>query len=421
MRNKSSALAQHSTGEELGYLMREHFPFFSSARGVDSAYLDSAASALKLDACIERLTSYLSYEHSNVHRGAYGLSVTASENYSLGRDVIRSFCNVPSSYEVIFTSGATESANVVARGLEESLVDENNTILTTCLEHHSNFVPWQQLARKTKSRFSVVGINANAEIDISDFANRLNNERPRIAAFTAMSNAFGTITPVNELVAECKKVGCISVVDVTQSVVHGGIDVGAMDADFVFFSAHKLYGPTGLGVLIGRGELLEELSPSTFGGGMIGEVTSEFTTWADIPARFEAGTPPIAEVISFIATLEKLTELNSKHAVVEAEQALYEYAVERMRQCDGVRLVGPLERDQGAIISFLVDEVHPHDMATIADSHGVQVRAGHHCVMPAMKSLGLPATTRLSFGLYSVRADVDRLLEAIERARSMFR
>lgn len=420
MRTEAVARVNSSSDEELGYHMRKHFPYFSRKEERGSAYLDSAASALKLDVCVERMSSYLAYEHANVHRGAYELSMAASENYALGREAVRSFCRVPASHEVIFTSGATESLNVVARGFEESFRKNQKPILTTTLEHHSNFIPWQQLARKTGSPFLVVGINSEAEVQLSDFYAHLKHDRPRIAAFTAMSNAFGTITPVKELVEACREVGCISVVDATQSVVHGKLSVEELGADFIVFSAHKLYGPTGLGVLIGRKNLLEELKPSTFGGGMIGEVTVEHTTWADIPARFEAGTPAIAEVISFTDTLEKLARLHDEHDVAEAERALFEFAVEKLARCNGVTLVGPLERDQESIISFLVDGVHPHDMATIADSHGVQVRAGHHCVMPAMRALQLPATTRLSFGLYSVKSDIDRLVEAIGQAKSLF-
>ena len=420
MRTESVARPNFSSSEELGYHMRKHFPYFSMKERQGSAYLDSAASALKLDVCVERMSKYLAHEHANVHRGAYELSMAASENYALGREAVRSFCKVPSSHEVIFTSGATESLNVVARGLEESFRKSRKPILTTLLEHHSNFIPWQQLAQKTGAPFLVAGINSEAEIHLSHFYAHLKQDRPRIAAFTAMSNAFGTITPVKELVEACREVGCISVVDATQSVVHGKLSVEELGADFIVFSAHKLYGPTGLGVLIGRKNLLDELEPSTFGGGMIGEVTVERTTWADIPARFEAGTPPIAEVISFTDTLEKLANLHADNDVAEAERTLYEYAVEKLSRCAGVKLVGPVERDQESIISFLVNGVHPHDMATIADSHGVQVRAGHHCVMPAMRALELPATTRLSFGLYSVQSDIDRLVEAIGQAKSLF-
>lgn len=405
--------------ESLGMSLRGYFPYFGSVPRSRSCYLDSAASALKIESCIERLTSYLTNEHANIHRGAYELSSRATESYEEARQAVRDFCNVPESHEVIFTSGATDSLNMVATGLEGGLVRRGDAVMSTLLEHHSNFVPWQQLALRVEGKFCVVGITEQAEIDVLEFLSILTECSPKVVAFTAHSNAFGTLPPVLQFIHSCKQQKAISVVDATQSIVHGGLDVAALDGDFFAFSAHKLYGPTGLGVLIGRKELLEQLRPARFGGGMIREVGEQFSSWADIPGRFEAGTPPIAEAIAFGATLRQLSEIRKTYPLGLVEEELFRYAVERLSSLPSVKLIGPLRRDQRSILSFEVAGVHPHDVASIADSHGVQVRAGHHCVMPAMRSLQLSATTRLSLGMYSVREDVDTLVESIQHAQKI--
>ncbi len=401
--------------------IRSRFPYFSK-QSPTGAYLDTAASALKLDVAISRLTEYLSYEHANIHRGAYQLSARATELYEAARSEVREYFNLPSGYQVVFTAGATDGINLVAGGAEGTIVTGGDSVVSTLLEHHSNFVPWQELCKRVGATFDLAEITQAAEIDISSLLSLIREKRPKIVACTAQSNAFGTVPKLDEVFVEAKKVGAKVLIDATQIVVHDTFNFKACPADFLVLSAHKLYGPTGLGILIGKEEALEELRPVRTGGGMIQRVTQEETTFATLPARLEAGTPPIGEGIAFGATLTALSKLQEQFEFSSMENELFSYALEKLREEKGVRVIGPDEPGAHfrSIISFQVEGVHPHDFATVADSFGVQVRAGHHCVMPAMTALGIPSTIRMSLGLYSRINDVNQLLEAVRHSQKVF-
>jgi len=397
---------------------RGEFPIFSAHPGL--CYLDSAASSQKPRSVIERMDRYYRAEHANIHRGAYALSAAATVHYEEVRGKVAAFLNAAEPAEIVFTRGATESINLVARCFDP-LIGQGDTILLTVLEHHSNIVPWQLLAARRGARVVFADVTADGALNLQDFSSKLTECRPRIVGLTGLSNALGTVVPVAELVAAAHRVGARVLVDGAQAVLHGITDVRALDADFYVFSGHKIYGPTGVGVLYGKREMLDRFEPFLGGGDMIRTVSIEGSTWADTPQKFEAGTPPIAEVIGLGEAIDFMNAVGLG-AVAAYEDALFEEAWETIRAEPGVTVYGPkrVGGAQRSIISFNVGGVHAHDLSTIADSFKVQIRGGHHCAMPLLKRLGLPATARASLGLYTVRADFDPLLEAIRRARKLF-
>lgn len=405
---------------ELGEAIRSEFPIFSGVRERRLSFLDSAASSQKPRIVIDRLTNYLSFEHANIHRGAYELSATATENYENSRKKIEQFIGCEEDGVVVFTRGTTESINLVARSLEREL-GPNDTILLTQLEHHSNIVPWQLAAARCGAKIEFAKINQDATINEADFFEKIQKFRPRIVSFVHVSNAFGTVLPIERYIAEAKACGALTLIDAAQSVPHRALSVAELGADFVAFSAHKMYGPTGVGALYAKRALLDIMEPYQGGGEMISRVTTTGSTWAEVPHKFEAGTPPIAEAIAFGTAVEFIESIGIER-IAAHEERMVEYAIESLRQEPGVTLYGPTTsgKPQSAIVSFNVSGVHAHDFSTIADHFNVQVRAGHHCAMPALAQLGIHASVRASFGVYSCTEDVDALIEAVRQAKKLF-
>lgn len=401
--------------------VRESFPILRQGEpGYPLTYLDSAASAQKPQVVIDRLVRFYSQENANIHRGAYRLSAEATDSYEEARKVAARFLGTKKAESIVFTKGATEALNLVAHVLAPRLV-KDSVILLTMLEHHSNIVPWQLLAARTGARIEFVSIDDQARIDVPDFSRKVQKYRPAIVAFSALSNAFGTRSDVQMLAGIAREAGALTVVDCAQAAPHVPLCADEWEVDFLALSGHKLYGPSGIGVLYGRWDLLSTLDPYQGGGDMIETVTVEGSTWAPAPARFEAGTPPIAAAIGLAAALEFIESVGFE-AIRNHERCLFAEAWARLSQEKGVTLFGPgPESDQQvSIISFTIEGVHPHDIATIADSVNVQLRAGHHCAMPALKHLGIPATARASFGIYSHAADIEQLMLGIREVKRVF-
>jgi cysteine desulfurase/selenocysteine lyase len=405
---------------QLGEKIRDQFPIFKSVPG-HLAFLDSAASSQKPSRVIERLSRYLSFEHANIHRGAYRLSAYATQSYESAREKVASFLGAQESRSIVFVKNATEAINLVAYSWGEKLSMGDRILLTT-LEHHSNIVPWQLVAAKRGVKIDFVGINPDATINLDDFGAKLKSLKPKLVSVVAHSNAFGTILPIQEIIKMTHEIGAKILVDATQLVVHSAVNVRDLDADFLVFTGHKLYGPTGVGVLYGKPELLEQMEPFLGGGDMIEQVSTEGSTWAEIPRRFEAGTPAIAEVIGLQAAIEFVEEIGITN-IAAHEKRIYEYGIEQLQRENDVQIYGPYKKNgaQCSIIPFNLKGVHPHDLGTILDSVNVQIRAGHHCAMPALKALGLQSTARASLAVYSDLQDIDALCHGLREAKRLMR
>jgi cysteine desulfurase/selenocysteine lyase len=398
-------------------LARADFPALAQqVHGRPLVYLDNAATSQKPRAVIEALVHYYERDNANVHRGVHVLSERATAGYEAARETVRAFLNARSVAEIIFTRNATEAINLVARSYGDAFVGPGDEVVVTAMEHHSNLVPWQQLCARVGATLRAVPIDDRGELDREAFAAVL-GERTRIVAVTHVSNALGTVNPVAELIAEAHRVGAHVLVDGSQAVAHMPVDVRALDADFYVFTGHKLYGPTGIGVLYGRETLLDAMPPFLGGGDMIRTVTLEASTWADLPNKFEAGTPHIAGAIGLAAAIDYVTRIGFE-AIAAHEHEVVARAVEALRQVEGLRLIGE-PRERGSLVSFVMDGIHPHDIGTIADSEGVAIRTGHHCAQPIMDRYGVPATARASFALYNQASDVDALVRALERVRRL--
>lgn len=398
--------------------VRADFPaLHQDVHGKRLVYLDNAASAQTPQCVIDAITSYYTRDRANVHRGVHLLSQRATMRFDETRERTRAFLNAESSREIVFTRGTTESLNLVAHGLGARL-QSGDEILLTGLEHHSNIVPWQLLAEKSGATIRVAPINDAGEVPLEDFAAQLTS-RTRIAAFAHVSNALGTVNPVREMVRLAQAVGALTVVDGAQAVCHRRIDVQSLDCDFYAFSGHKLFGPTGVGVLYGRASLLDAMPPWQGGGDMIRSVRFAKTEYADAPMRFEAGTPSIADVIGLGAALEYLGALDWTAAATH-EQALLAYVTEKAAEIPGLRCIGTAQ-DKEAVFSFVLDDVHPHDVGTILDMEGIAIRTGHHCAQPVMERFGLPATARASFAFYNTFEEVDALVQGLHRCIAMLR
>ncbi len=395
------------------------FPILSrTVHGKRLVYLDNAATTQKPDTVLAALASYYKTVNANVHRGVHTLAEEATAAYEETRRRVARFVGAPDPRGVVMTRNATEALNLVARAWGARLAAGDEVLLTE-MEHHSNLVPWIMLARERGIVLRHVPIDAHGRLDMRVFAQLL-SPRTRIVAVTAMSNVLGTITPVAAIAEAARRVGAIVVVDGAQAVAHQPVDVAAWGCDFLAFSAHKMYGPTGLGFLVGRPELLELMEPVYGGGEMIREVRLDFASWNDIPHKFEAGTPNIADAVAFQAALD-LLETVGMEAVRRHEVALTAYALERLSSLGGLVIHGPQDpEERGGLVSFADPDIHPHDLATILDTHGVAVRAGHHCAQPLMRRLGVPATARASFAIYNDRNDVDALVEGLRDARRYF-
>jgi cysteine desulfurase/selenocysteine lyase len=397
---------------------RADFPILGrEVRGKPLVYLDNAATTQKPRAVLDAMTRYYEESNANVHRGVHLLSERATKAFEDARLAVARFVNAPDPREVIFVRGTTEAVNLVAQTFGRRRVGPGDEVLVTGMEHHSNIVPWQMLCEAQGARLAVVPVTDAGDLDL-DALDRLLGPRTRLLAVTQVSNALGTVNPIREIVSRAHARGVPVLVDGAQGMPHLGFDVAASGADFYAFSAHKLYGPTGIGVLWGRRALLEEMPPWQGGGDMILSVSFEKTVYNALPYKFEAGTPAIAEAVGLAAAVDYLETLGLP-AVASHERALLAYAVERLREIPDLRLVGtPAER--AGVVSFLVGDIHPHDLATVLDRHGVAVRAGHHCAQPLMHRFGVAATARASVGLYNVREDVDTLVRAIHAAREVF-
>lgn len=401
--------------------VREDFPILAieAHPGVPLVYLDSTASSQKPSAVIEAMNRYYREQNANVHRGIHHLSEVATAAYEGARVRIGRFIHAPDPRQVIYVRNATEGINLVAYSWGRANIGEGDEILLTEMEHHSNIVPWQMLAEEKGAVVRYVPFTAEGCLDLSDLGNLL-TERTKLFAFTAMSNVFGTVNPVRELVAAAHKVGAVALVDAAQAVPHLPVDVQAWDCDFMAFSGHKMCGPTGIGILYGREELLEAMPPWMGGGDMIRRVRLEGSTWNDLPWKFEAGTPSIAEGIGLGAAVDYLTGVGM--ADIQAhEHFITNYALEALSEVEGVTLLGPSAGQKGGVAAFTLKGVHPHDIAQLLDDEGIAIRAGHHCAMPLHERLGLPASARASFYLYTTTEEVERLVRGLERVKKVFR
>ena len=381
------------------------------------AYLDNAASAQRPVQVIEAVAEYYRRDHSNVHRGVHTLSQRATDAFEGAREKVRRFMNARSTKEIIFTRGTTEAINLVAQSWGRTNLGAGDEIVITHLEHHANIVPWQMLCEQTGATLRVIPMTSSGEIDL-DAARGIVNPRTRLLAFGHVSNALGTIHPVADLVALAKSVGALVLIDGAQGVPHMRVDIQALGCDFYAFSAHKLFAPTGIGVLWGREALLNAMPPWQGGGDMILSVSFEKTTYNSLPWKFEAGTPHIAGAVGLGAAIDYLEHLDFERAAAW-EQELLEYGTAVLEDIEGLRIIGTAPH-KAAVISFSLDGVHPHDIGTIVDHAGVAIRTGHHCAMPVMEFYGVPATARASFAFYNTKAEIDRLAAALLQAREVF-
>jgi cysteine desulfurase/selenocysteine lyase len=400
--------------------LRADFPILAQEiNGKPLAYLDSAVTAQKPRQMLEAMTQFYETSYANVHRGVYSLAERATEAFEGAREKIARLVNAPSSRELIFTRNATESLNLVAYAWGLTNLGPGDGVVVTELEHHSNFVPWQYVARRTGADFRMIPLTESGELDLDVLDGIAAQGEVKVVAANLVSNALGTVNPIDRLVAWAHDHGAIVVVDAAQAAPHRAIDVQALGCDFLAFSAHKLCGPSGVGALWGRRELLEAMEPFNLGGHMIKKVQFEETTWGDLPHKFEAGTSPIAEAVGFGAAVDYITGVGLE-AIEQHEHELLSYALERLGEVPGMTLYGPAPERRAGIVSFNMDGVHPHDVAQVLDWEGVAIRAGHHCCQPLMQRLGVAATNRASFYLYTLPEEIDRLAEGLLRVRKVF-
>ncbi|MCS6842666.1 MAG: cysteine desulfurase [Roseiflexus sp.] len=399
--------------------LRREFPILNqSVNGKALAFLDSAASSQKPRRVIDCLEDYYRRYNANVHRGIYRLSEEATFAFERARGKVARFINARSQREIVFVRNTTEAINLVARSWGDANLREGDRILLSIMEHHSNLVPWQMLAQRTGAKLEFLPIDGEGRLVLDNLDAQL--EGVRLVAITQQSNVLGTINPVAEIARRAHAVGALVLVDGAQSVPHMPVDVQALDIDFLAFSGHKMCGPTGIGVLWGRRAILDQMPPFLGGGSMIKVVGLYESTYADVPARFEAGTPAIAEAIALGEAVDFLQEIGMDR-IHAHERELLGYALERLREVKGLRVYGPTTTEmRGSAVSFTLDGVHPHDVAAVLDSEGIAVRAGHHCAQPLHAHYNIPATTRASFYLYNIPEEVDRLVAALHKARTLF-
>jgi cysteine desulfurase / selenocysteine lyase len=399
--------------------IRRDFPMLQkSMSGKPLVYLDNAASTQKPSAVIDRMNDFLSSEYANIHRGVYSLSQQATDQVDKAREKCRAFLGAESASEIIFTRGATEAINLVAAAFGRKFVREGDEIIVSEIEHHSNIVPWQRVCLERNARLRVIPVNDRGELDVAAFQNKLLGPRTRLVAVTQVSNALGTIHPVAEIAKLAHRVGAVVLVDGAQSAPHMTVDVQAMDCDFFCFSGHKVYGPTGIGVLYGKKKHLEAMDPYQSGGDMIESVAFEKTTYAKPPQKFEAGTPAIAEIIGLGTALDYLTGIRLD-AIARYEHGLLERATEKLQAIRGLKIIGTAA-EKASLISFTLEGIHPHDVGTVLGEEGIALRAGHHCAQPTMKRFGVPATTRASFAFYNTPKEIDALVQGIEKVKKLF-
>jgi cysteine desulfurase / selenocysteine lyase len=400
--------------------LRADFPILEQdVHGKPLAYLDSAVSSQKPRQVLDAIRDFYETSYGNVHRGVYTLSERATEGYEGARRKIATFVNAPSAREIVFTRNATESINLVAYAWGLPTLGPGDLVVVTELEHHSNFVPWQYVAKRTGAGFRTIRLTDAGELDLDCLDEVAAQGDVKVVAANYVSNALGTVNPVERLATWAHDQGALMLVDAAQAAPHRRVDVQALGCDFLAFSAHKMCGPTSVGALWGRHELLAEMEPFNLGGHMISSVRLDETTWVDVPAKFEAGTQPIAEAVGFGAAVDYV-EAVGLEAIEQHEHELVTYALERFSELPGLTMYGPPPARRAGIVSFNVDGVHPHDVSQILDYEGVAIRAGHHCCQPLMARLGVTATNRASFYLYTIPEEIDRLVAGLQKVRKVF-
>jgi cysteine desulfurase/selenocysteine lyase len=395
---------------------RADFPLLAGSPGLH--YLDSAATSQKPSVVLDAMREYYERDNANPHRGAYELSARATDRYHAARERVARFLGVADAECLIFTRGTTEALNLVATAWGRANVKAGDEIVVTALEHHANFVPWQQLALATGARFHICPLTADHHVDL-DALRQLVGPRTKVVAFNHVSNALGTVNPVREIARIARASRALVVCDGAQAVPHLRVDFDELDVDFYAFSGHKMCGPMGIGGLIGRRALLDAMPPYQFGGDMIEIVGDDCTTWNALPHKFEAGTPNVGDAVGLAAACDYLDAIGMD-AVLEHERALVRLATERLGSVEGIHIYGPPPSERSGVVSFTLGEIHPHDLATILDEDGVCIRAGHHCAQPLMRRLGVSATARASFYLYNDESDVEALVRALEKAKTLF-
>ena len=394
--------------------IRKEFPIFSQRKGL--VYLDSASTAQKPQSVIDSVSSYYSNYNANIHRALYEIGEKATNEYEAVREKVREFINVPDTHEIIFTRSSTESINLVAHAWGNKNLSDEKGVLISEMEHHSNLVPWQLITKKVSSFLNYISLLDDGTLDLSSIEKKMH--QIGLIAITHQSNVFGTINPISNIVNLAKSKGIVSLIDGAQAAPHFPVNLNEIDCDFYVFSSHKMVGPTGAGVLIGRRTLLEEMDPFLSGGEMINNVTLNESTWNDVPWKFEAGTPNIAQVIGLGAAIDFLAEVGLDKIQQHEEQLLH-YGLEELSKIEGIVIYGnPPER--GAVIPFNVKNIHPHDLAKFLDTDKICIRAGHHCAQPIMNKLGISASARASFYLYNDKNDIDQLIQSIKKTANIF-
>ncbi len=403
--------------------IRKDFPILQRMvrDGKPLVYLDNASTTQKPNQVIDAISDYYKNHNANVHRAVYALAEESTEAYEKTREKISKFLNIKNKEEVIFVRGTTEAINLVAYSWGRQNIKKGDIIVTTEYEHHSNIVPWQLLAKEKGAKLEYIGINDNGELILDHLDSYLKTGKVKLVTFSQMSNVLGTISNSEEIIKRCKKAGVKTLVDGAQSVPHMKVDIEKLDCDFFAFSAHKMLGPTGVGILWVRKEILETMPPFHGGGDMIREVHKYETTWNDLPYKFEAGTPNIADVIGFSAAIDYLSNIGMD-AIRQHEIDLTKYALEKMSQVKGITIYGVKDiLNRGGVISFNFHDVHPHDVATIIDREGIAVRSGHHCAQVLMERLNVAATNRASFYIYNTKEDVDKLIKSLEKVSELYK
>lgn len=399
--------------------VREDFPLLKrSFQGKPLVFLDSAASSQKPEVVLSVLDDYYRHTNANVHRGVYRLSQEATDAFEASRKKVQAFINAEHEHEIIFVRGTTEGINLIASSFGRKFFRESDEIIISAMEHHSNIVPWQLIAEQTGAVIRVIPVSDSGELDMEAFDSLL-NERTRIVAVTHVSNTLGTINPVKSIIAKAHQLGVPVLVDGAQSIPHMEIDVQDLDADFFVFSGHKMFGPTGIGVLYGKEKWLNEMPPYHGGGEMIKTVSFAKTTYAELPHKFEAGTPDISGVVGLGAAIDYINTIG-KPTIAAYEHELLEYGTQQLLEIPGMRIIGTAT-EKASVISFLLEGTHPFDVGTLLDQMGVAVRTGHHCTQPLMDLFEIPGTVRASFAMYNNKADIDRLIEAVQKAARMLR
>ena len=397
--------------------IREMFPILSRELNDKTlVYLDNAATSQKPQVVIDALSNYYSHYNANIHRGIHTLAEEATAAYESTRVTVRRFINAAFPEEIIFTRGATEGINLVAYTWGRKNIRAGDEIIISGMEHHSNIVPWQMLCEEKKSTLKIIPVADNGELDMEAYKNLLSSKTKLVSVVHA-SNSLGTINPIKEIIDSARRVGAVVMIDGAQSTVHLDIDVQQLDCDFFAFSGHKVYGPTGVGVLYGKKDILESMPPFMGGGEMIKEVTFEKTTYADLPYKYEAGTPNIADTVALKSALDFINE-TGKDAIRKHENDLLQYATEHLEALPGLRIIGTA-KEKVSVVSFVIEKIHPQDIGVLLDNQGIAVRTGHHCTQPLMARFGVPGTVRASFAMYNTKEEIDRLVNGLQKAIKM--